>query len=81
MHFGLIKASDLILVTEDGLPLTPTKYKVNTAGFMIHSALHKERPDMNAAVHTHSPYGRAWSSFGQQIEMLNQGSWSPELMR
>ncbi|CAI7653557.1 unnamed protein product [Penicillium glandicola] len=71
-HFGLITVSDLILVTEDGAPITPTKYKVNTAGFMIHSALHKARPDVNAAVHTHSPYGRAWSTFGRPIEMLNQ---------
>lgn len=73
MHFGLIKVSDLILVSEEGKPLTPTKYKVNTAGFMIHAALHKARPDVNAACHTHSPYGRAWSSFGKPIEMLNQG--------
>lgn len=73
MHFGMIKASDLILVNEDGKALTKTKYKVNKAGFMIHAALHKARPDINAACHTHSPYGRAWSVFGKPIEMLNQG--------
>lgn len=73
MHFALIKASDLILVSEAGEPLTETPYKVNTAGFMIHASLHKARPDVNAAAHTHSPYGRAWSTFGKPIEMLNQG--------
>ncbi|EXJ84042.1 L-fuculose-phosphate aldolase [Capronia epimyces CBS 606.96] len=72
VHFGLIKASDLIMVNEHGHPLTPTKHKVNKAGFMIHAALHKARPDVNAACHTHSPYGRAWSAFGKPIEMLNQ---------
>ncbi|KAL6249594.1 hypothetical protein RBB50_003447 [Rhinocladiella similis] len=72
IHFGLINASDLILVNEHGKPLTPTKHKVNKAGFMIHAALHKARPDVNAACHTHSPYGRAWSAFGRPIEMLNQ---------
>lgn len=73
MHFALIKASDLIRVSEDGIPLTPTTHKVNAAGFMIHASLHKARPDVNAACHTHSRYGRAWSVFGRPIEMLNQG--------
>jgi ribulose-5-phosphate 4-epimerase/fuculose-1-phosphate aldolase len=72
VHFKLLKVSDLILVSEDGKPLTPTKHKVNTAGFMIHAALHKARPDINAAAHCHSPYGRAWSTFGRPIELLNQ---------
>lgn len=74
VHFGMVNACDLILVTEDGVPVLPTKYKVNTAGFRIHAAVHKARPDINAAVHTHSPYGRAWSTFGRSIEMLNQDS-------
>lgn len=74
MHFGLIKASDLILVNEEGEALTETPLKVNRAGFMIHAALHKARPDVHAACHTHTPYGRAWSSFGKPIEMLNQDS-------
>lgn len=73
VHYGMIKASDLVLVDEDGNAVTKTKYKVNKAGFMIHAALHKARPDVNAACHTHSRYGRAWSAFGRPIEMLNQG--------
>ena len=72
MHFGLIKVSDLILVNEEGEALTETPHSVNQAGFIIHAAVHKARPDINAACHTHSPYGRAWSSFGRPIEMLNQ---------
>ena len=76
VHFGLIKASDLILVSEDGHPVTPTKQKVNTSGFYIHAAIHKARPDINAACHTHAPYGRAWSTFGKPVEMLNQGESS-----
>jgi ribulose-5-phosphate 4-epimerase/fuculose-1-phosphate aldolase len=51
----------------------PTPHKVNRAGFMIHSALHQARPDINAACHTHSPHGRAWSAFGKPIEMITQG--------
>lgn len=52
---------------------------VNTAGFIIHSAIHSARPDVNAACHMHSPYGRAWSTFGKGIEMLNQGE--PTLLK
>ncbi|KAK3633147.1 hypothetical protein LTR56_015923 [Elasticomyces elasticus] len=73
VHFGMLKASDMILVDEQGQAITQTEYKVNRAGFMIHAALHKARPDIHAAVHTHSPYGRAWSVFGRPVEMLNQG--------
>lgn len=72
-HFKLIKASDLVLVDEEGEIQEPTKYTVSKAGFIIHSVLHQMRPDINVAVHLHSPYGRAWSAFGRPIEMLVQG--------
>ena len=44
----------------------------DAAGFLIHSAVHKARPDVIAACHTHSPYGKAWSTFCRPLEMLNQ---------
>lgn len=44
----------------------------NAAGFLIHSAVHKARPDVDAACHTHSPHGMAWSAFGRPLEMLTQ---------
>ncbi|OBT38989.1 hypothetical protein VE00_10359 [Pseudogymnoascus sp. WSF 3629] len=74
VHFGAINVSDLIHVDEDGNCLSETSHKVNTAGFVIHSEIHKARPDINAACHCHSPYGRAWSTFGKPLEMLNQGT-------
>jgi ribulose-5-phosphate 4-epimerase/fuculose-1-phosphate aldolase len=45
---------------------------INNAGFNIHNALHEARPDVNAACHFHSIHGKAWSSFGRPLEMLNQ---------
>ncbi|KAI8298959.1 hypothetical protein K4K59_002511 [Colletotrichum sp. SAR11_240] len=74
VHFGVLKVSDMVHIDEDGNRLGGADKPVNTAGFMIHSALHKRRPDINAACHMHSPYGRAWSTFGIPIEMLNQDS-------
>ncbi|TDZ27822.1 Meiotically up-regulated gene 14 protein [Colletotrichum spinosum] len=74
VHFGVLKVSDMIHVDEEGNRIGGADKPVNTAGFMIHSALHSRRPDINAACHMHSPYGRAWSTFGRPIEMLNQDS-------
>lgn len=54
-------------------PLTCAwKACINNAGFNIHSAIHHERPDVNAICHFHSIHGKAWSTFGLPLEMLNQ---------
>ncbi|GMM38285.1 hypothetical protein DASC09_056240 [Saccharomycopsis crataegensis] len=74
IHFGLLKASDMVRVDEEGNVIGGNQVAVNAAGFKIHSALHKARPDVNAACHTHSIYGKAWSCFGKPVEMLNQDS-------
>lgn len=39
---------------------------------MIHSEVHKARPDVHAICHTHTDAGRAWSVFAKPLEMLNQ---------
>jgi len=49
-----------------------TSRPANAAGFLIHSAVHKARPDVHAACHTHSKAGKAWSAFNRKLEMLNQ---------
>lgn len=73
MHFSMIKVSDLILVDEEGR-IVQGDQPVNTAAFTIHSAIHQARPDVNAACHAHSVYGKAFSCFGQPLEMLTQDS-------
>ncbi|KGO43387.1 Class II aldolase/adducin N-terminal [Penicillium expansum] len=73
IHFGLINPSDMILVNEDGVAVGGNMSRpANAAGFLIHSAIHRARPDVNAACHFHSTYGKAWSTFAQPLEMLNQ---------
>ncbi|KAI0170790.1 class II aldolase/adducin N-terminal [Pestalotiopsis sp. NC0098] len=73
VHFGLLKASDMILVDYEGTPVGGnTSRPANAAGFLIHSAVHKARPDVVAACHTHSVHGMAWSAFGRPLEMLTQ---------
>jgi hypothetical protein len=73
-HFSTIKASDLVLVDSDGYVTEGgAQLPINEAGFMIHSEIHKARPDVVAAAHTHGVYGKTWSAFGKPIEMLTQG--------
>ena len=45
---------------------------VNPAAFAIHSAVHAARPDVIAAAHAHSVYGKAWSSLGRLLDPITQ---------
>jgi ribulose-5-phosphate 4-epimerase/fuculose-1-phosphate aldolase len=75
VHFGLLKASDMILVNMDGEVIGGNRTRPpNAAGFLIHAAVHKARPDVHAVCHAHTVYGKAWSCFGKPLEMLTQDS-------
>ncbi len=69
--FGQIKVSDLLLVDHDG-NIIEGRYPLNQAAFAIHSEVHKARPDVVAAAHTHSLYGKSWSSLGRLLDPLTQ---------
>ena len=69
--FGHIKASDLLLVDHDG-NVVEGRHPLNQAAFAIHSRVHKARPDVIAAAHTHSLYGKTWSSLGRLLDPLTQ---------
>ncbi|KAJ5547841.1 class II aldolase/adducin N-terminal, partial [Penicillium frequentans] len=73
MHFSMISVSDLVLVNESGEVLPGgAQHPINGPAFAIHSEIHKARPDLNAACHAHSIYGKAFSCYGRPIEMLYQ---------
>ena len=72
-HFSTICVSDLILVNEDG-DVVEGDEPINAAAFAIHSEIHKARPDVHAACHAHSVYGKAWSVFGKELDMITQDS-------
>ena len=73
MHFGEIRASDLILVNDRG-QVVEGKHAVNGAAFAIHSRVHAARPDVVAAAHAHSLYGKTWSSLGRLLDPITQDS-------
>ncbi|SKD01665.1 Ribulose-5-phosphate 4-epimerase/Fuculose-1-phosphate aldolase [Burkholderia sp. YR290] len=74
-HFGRIRVSDLLLVNRHG-EIVVGEGPVNQAAFAIHAAIHEARPDVVAAAHTHSLYGKAWSSLGRKLDPLTQDSCS-----
>jgi len=47
---------------------------INAAAFAIHSAIHRARPDVHAACHAHSTYGKAFSAFGRSLDVITQDS-------
>jgi ribulose-5-phosphate 4-epimerase/fuculose-1-phosphate aldolase len=71
MHFGQIRASDLILVNHHG-DVVEGKYPVNGAAFAIHSRVHIARPDVIAAAHAHSIHGKSWASLGRPLDPITQ---------
>jgi ribulose-5-phosphate 4-epimerase/fuculose-1-phosphate aldolase len=73
--FSLIKASDLILVNEEGEVIDGGPCRLlNSAAYMIHSAIHQARPDVNAAAHSHSIYGRSFCALGRKLDTITQDS-------
>jgi ribulose-5-phosphate 4-epimerase/fuculose-1-phosphate aldolase len=71
MHFSQIRASDLILVDPDGRVVDGDR-PVNPAAHAIHSQVHRARPDVLAVAHTHSLYGKAWSTLGRLLDPITQ---------
>ncbi|EXJ57733.1 uncharacterized protein A1O5_12523 [Cladophialophora psammophila CBS 110553] len=75
VSFNKIKKSDLILVDEEGNMIGGGPCRLlNTAAYMIHSAIHKARPDVMCAAHSHSLYGRAFCALGRPIDFITQDS-------
>jgi ribulose-5-phosphate 4-epimerase/fuculose-1-phosphate aldolase len=45
---------------------------LNQAAFAIHSQVHAARPDVVAAAHAHSVYGKTWSMLRRPLDPLTQ---------
>lgn len=76
--FDEMRASDLVLIDQEGRPVAagasddPERYRVNPAGFTIHSAVHMARPDVMCVVHTHTAAGAAVSAQKQGLLPISQ---------
>ncbi|MDO3409429.1 class II aldolase/adducin family protein [Saccharibacillus sp. CPCC 101409] len=68
--FGTIKVSDLVLYNFKGEIVegkTPYIHRGNT---ILHIPILATRPDVISAVHTHSIYGRTWSTLGRPVDPI-----------
>jgi ribulose-5-phosphate 4-epimerase/fuculose-1-phosphate aldolase len=73
VHFSQICISDLIRVDHAG-EIVEGSGLLNQAAFAIHSRIHATRPDVNAAAHSHSMYGKSWSALGRLLDPISQDS-------
>ncbi|MCX7962122.1 MAG: class II aldolase/adducin family protein [Burkholderiales bacterium] len=71
-----VTASSLVKVDFDGNVVldSGTGYGVNYAGFVIHSAIHRARPDVACVIHTHSVAGMAVSALKCGLLPLTQNA-------
>ncbi|MDK1705084.1 class II aldolase/adducin family protein [Serratia rubidaea] len=71
--FSEITASNLVKIDLDGNIISdPSGLGINQAGFVIHSAIHRARPDLQAVLHTHTKDGAAVSAQKDGLLPLSQ---------
>ncbi len=71
--FKQMRVSDLLLVSHTG-EVVEGDGLLNGAAFTIHSRIHMSNPAITAAAHSHSVYGKAFSSLGKKLAPLTQDS-------
>jgi ribulose-5-phosphate 4-epimerase/fuculose-1-phosphate aldolase len=61
LWYSEVTASNLVKVNIAGETMDGSKFPVNRAGFIIHSAIHQARDNAHCVIHTHSTAGSAVS--------------------
>ncbi len=59
LRFDEVRASNLVKVDMNGAIIGDQNQEINPAGFVIHSAIHTMRPDVQCIMHTHTVAGMA----------------------
>ena len=74
LMFDEITASSLVKVDQQCNKLIDSPYPVNPAGFVIHSAVHEARDDIQCVLHTHTRAGVAVSAQKAGVLPISQQS-------
>ena len=69
--FKQMTVSDLLLVSHTG-EVVQGAGLLNGAAFTIHSQIHMANPKVTAAAHSHSVYGKSFSTLGKLLDPLTQ---------
>ncbi len=73
MRYDEIRASDLIRIDIDGNQISDSDWPVNQAGYVIHSAIHKARPDdLHCVMHTHEAVSQALCALDHPVVPVTQ---------
>lgn len=67
-----VTASNLLKVSLDGKVLEGREEAYNKTGYVIHGAIYKKRPEINAVIHCHTICGVAVSSMVCGLQMTSQ---------
>tara|TARA_S200000501_G_scaffold369660_1_gene409492 strand:- start:365 stop:1150 length:786 start_codon:yes stop_codon:yes gene_type:complete len=73
VSFSEIKVSNLLRADHEG-NVIEGNLPLNAAAFAIHSRIHSVRKDVSAAAHSHSKFGRAWSTLGRKLDYITLDS-------
>lgn len=74
LMFDEITASSLVKIDQQCHKVIDSPYSVNPAGFVIHSAVHEAREDIECVLHTHTRAGVAVSAQKAGILPISQQS-------
>lgn len=72
LTFDEVTASNLVRIDHDGNIIGDATWPVNQAGFVIHSAVHSARPEVNCVLHTHTETNMAVSMMEGGLRPVSQ---------
>ncbi len=67
LMYDEVTASNLVKIDLQGNIVEPSEWKVNPAGFIIHSAVHSSKKDAHCVMHTHTNAGMAMAGLKQGL--------------
>ncbi len=74
LTFDEVTASSLVKIDLHGNKLDDSPFRVNPAGFTIHSAIHEAREDAHCVLHTHTVNGCAVAAQESGVQPISQAS-------
>lgn len=72
LNYNEITASNLVEIDFDGNVYSDSRHRINRAGFVIHSAIHRARADAACVFHTHSRAGVGVSCLQSGLRPMTQ---------
>ena len=72
LFFNEVSPASLVKLDFDGNVVGSGRHAANAAGFVIHGAILRARPDVNCVIHTHTRAGVAISCLADGILPMNQ---------